>query len=87
MPWTRRHRRTRPPVFLQFPRVAAVAHHCGAGTTAQGLRAGVPTIALPAFGDGPFWAALVVSAVESLLHPSKNLKLREHNAHKCFKRR
>ncbi|WP_123028070.1 glycosyltransferase [Mycolicibacterium stellerae] len=40
-----------------FPRVAAVAHHCGAGTTAQGLRAGVPAIALPAYGDGPFWAA------------------------------
>jgi sterol 3beta-glucosyltransferase len=39
-----------------FPRTAAVAHHCGAGTTAAGLRAGVPTIALPAFGDGPFWA-------------------------------
>lgn len=39
-----------------FPRVAAVAHHCGAGTTAAGLRAGVPTIALPAYGDGPFWA-------------------------------
>jgi UDP:flavonoid glycosyltransferase YjiC (YdhE family) len=49
-----------------FPQVAAVAHHCGAGTTAAGLRAGVPTIALPAFGDGPFWAqrlaALGVSA-------------------------
>ena len=49
-----------------FPRVAAVAHHCGAGTTAAGLRAGVPTIALPAYGDGPFWArritALGVSA-------------------------
>lgn len=40
-----------------FPRVAAAAHHCGAGTTAAGLRAGVPTIALPAYGDGPFWAA------------------------------
>ncbi|WP_293002341.1 glycosyltransferase [Mycobacterium sp.] len=40
-----------------FPRVAAVAHHCGAGTTAAGLRAGLPTIALPAYGDGPFWAA------------------------------
>jgi sterol 3beta-glucosyltransferase len=40
-----------------FPHVAAVAHHCGAGTTAAGLRAGVPTIALPAYGDGPFWAA------------------------------
>jgi sterol 3beta-glucosyltransferase len=39
-----------------FPRVAAVAHHCGAGTTAAGIRAGVPTIALPAYGDGPFWA-------------------------------
>lgn len=39
-----------------FPRVAAVAHHCGAGTTAAGLRAAVPTIALPAYGDGPFWA-------------------------------
>ncbi len=40
-----------------FPRVAAVAHHCGAGTSAAGLRAGIPTIALPAYGDGPFWAA------------------------------
>jgi UDP:flavonoid glycosyltransferase YjiC (YdhE family) len=39
-----------------FPRVAAVAHHCGAGTTAAGIRAGVPTIGLPAYGDGPFWA-------------------------------
>ncbi|CDO91357.1 sterol 3-beta-glucosyltransferase [Mycobacterium triplex] len=39
-----------------FPRVAAVAHHCGAGTTAAGIRTGVPTIALPAYGDGPFWA-------------------------------
>jgi sterol 3beta-glucosyltransferase len=39
-----------------FPQVSAVAHHCGAGTTAAGLRAGVPTIALPALGDGPFWA-------------------------------
>jgi sterol 3beta-glucosyltransferase len=42
-----------------FPQVAAVAHHCGAGTTAAGLHAGVPTIALPAFGDGPFWAERV----------------------------
>jgi UDP:flavonoid glycosyltransferase YjiC (YdhE family) len=42
-----------------FPQVAAVAHHCGAGTTAAGLRAGVPTIALPALGDGPFWAERV----------------------------
>jgi sterol 3beta-glucosyltransferase len=39
-----------------FPQVAAVAHHCGAGTTAAGIRAGGPAIALPAYGDGPFWA-------------------------------
>lgn len=40
-----------------FPRMAAVVHHCGAGTTAAGLRAGVPTVAVPGLGDQPFWAA------------------------------
>ncbi len=39
-----------------FPRVAAVVHHGGSGTTAAGLRAGVPSIVLPIFGDQPFWA-------------------------------
>jgi len=39
-----------------FPQVAAVVHHCGAGTTAAGLRAGVPTIPVPHFEDQPFWA-------------------------------
>ncbi|CQA11547.1 Possible glycosyl transferase [Mycobacteroides abscessus] len=39
-----------------FPHVAAVVHHCGAGTTAAGLRAGVPTVAVPGLGDQPFWA-------------------------------
>ncbi len=39
-----------------FPRMAAVVHHCGAGTTAAGLRAGVPTVAVPGLGDQPFWA-------------------------------
>jgi UDP:flavonoid glycosyltransferase YjiC (YdhE family) len=39
-----------------LPQVAAVAHHCGAGTTAASLRAGVPTIALPGLvGDQRFW--------------------------------
>jgi sterol 3beta-glucosyltransferase len=42
-----------------FPRVAAVVHHGGAGTTAAGLRAGVPTIAIPFFGDQPFWGKRV----------------------------
>lgn len=40
-----------------FPQMAAVAHHCGAGTTAAALRAGAPSIALPGpVGDQPFWA-------------------------------
>lgn len=39
-----------------FPRLAAVVHHCGAGTTAAGLRAGVPAVAAPGLGDQPFWA-------------------------------
>lgn len=38
-----------------FPRMAAVVHHGGAGTTAAGLRAGVPSIIIPFFGDQPFW--------------------------------
>ena len=38
-----------------FPRLAAVVHHGGAGTTAAGLRAGVPSVIVPFFGDQPFW--------------------------------
>jgi UDP:flavonoid glycosyltransferase YjiC (YdhE family) len=39
-----------------FPRVAAVVHHCGAGTSAAGLRAGVPAVPVPVLADQPFWA-------------------------------
>jgi UDP:flavonoid glycosyltransferase YjiC (YdhE family) len=39
-----------------FPKMAAVVHACGAGTTAAGLRAGVPAVAVPVAGDQPFWA-------------------------------
>ncbi len=42
-----------------FPRTAAVVHHGGAGTTAAGLRAGIPSILIPFFADQPFWAAQV----------------------------
>lgn len=47
---------TEVPHRWLFPHVAAVVHHCGAGTTAAGLRAGVPTVAVPGLGDQPFWA-------------------------------
>ena len=42
-----------------FPRMAAVVHHGGAGTTAAGLRAGVPSLVIPFFGDQPFWGQRV----------------------------
>ncbi|MFD9354395.1 glycosyltransferase [Streptomyces sp. NPDC060031] len=40
-----------------FPRTAAVIHHAGAGTTAAGLRAGVPAVPVPVQLDQHFWAA------------------------------
>lgn len=40
-----------------FPRTAAVVHAGGAGTTAAGLRAGVPAVPVPVTGDGPFWSS------------------------------
>ena len=42
-----------------FPRMSAVVHHGGAGTTAEGLRAGVPTVIVPFAFDQPFWGARV----------------------------
>jgi UDP:flavonoid glycosyltransferase YjiC (YdhE family) len=43
-----------------FPRMAAVVHHGGAGTTAEGLRAGKPTAVFPSnFGDQLFWGKRV----------------------------
>lgn len=44
-----------------FPRMAAVVHHGGAGTTAAGLRAGVPSILIPFMGDQPFWGRRVTT--------------------------
>jgi UDP:flavonoid glycosyltransferase YjiC (YdhE family) len=41
-----------------FPRMAAVVHHGGAGTTAAAFRAGVPAVVIPFHGDQPFWAAV-----------------------------
>jgi sterol 3beta-glucosyltransferase len=44
------------PHACLFPRMAAVVHHAGAGTTAAGLRAGVPAVPVPVMADQPFWA-------------------------------
>lgn len=42
-----------------FPRMAAVVHHGGAGTTAEGLRAGVPAVIAPFAFDQFFWGARI----------------------------
>jgi UDP:flavonoid glycosyltransferase YjiC (YdhE family) len=45
-----------------FPRCQAVCHHGGAGTTAAGLHAGLPTVVVPFFGDQFFWGHVVADA-------------------------
>ncbi len=47
------------PHHWLFPRMRAVVHHGGAGTTATALRAGVPSLVCPFFGDQPYWAERV----------------------------
>jgi UDP:flavonoid glycosyltransferase YjiC (YdhE family) len=42
-----------------FPRVAGVVHHGGAGTTAEGLRAGAPAMIIPHMADQPYWGRRV----------------------------
>jgi len=47
------------PLNRLFPRMAAVVHHGGAGTTADSLCAGVPTVVVPFFFDQFFWGRRV----------------------------
>jgi UDP:flavonoid glycosyltransferase YjiC (YdhE family) len=47
------------PFSWLFPRVAAVVHHGGAGTTSAGLRAGIPSLVIPFMGDQPYWGRRV----------------------------
>lgn len=44
-----------------LPRCQAVIHHGGAGTTAAGLRAGIPNIVIPHAVDQPFWGKRVAA--------------------------
>lgn len=44
-----------------FPKCAAVVHHGGAGTTAAGLKADIPTIVVPFFSDQPFWGQIIAN--------------------------
>jgi sterol 3beta-glucosyltransferase len=44
---------------ILFPEVGAVVHHGGAGTTAEGLRNGRPTLVLPLHWDQHYWGRRV----------------------------
>jgi sterol 3beta-glucosyltransferase len=66
--WAQAHERDLPdhiyaidsaPHEWLFPHMAAVVHHGGAGTTAAGLRAGLPSVITPFFGDQPYWGQRV----------------------------
>lgn len=45
-----------------LPRCKMIIHHGGAGTTAAGLRAGIPNIVVPFTADQPFWGNRVYAA-------------------------
>ncbi|KEQ75718.1 sterol glucosyltransferase [Aureobasidium namibiae CBS 147.97] len=45
-----------------FQHVSAVIHHGGAGTTACGLKNGLPSLVCPFFGDQPFWGEMIHAA-------------------------
>lgn len=45
-----------------FPRMRAIVHHGGAGSTMASLRAGKPTIICPFIADQPFWGRVVERA-------------------------
>ena len=45
-----------------FPKLQAVVHHGGAGTTAIGLKCGKPTLVVPFFGDQFFWGNMIGKA-------------------------
>jgi len=49
------------PYGWLFPRMAAVMHHGGSGTTAFGLRAGVPSIIVPFLFDQFYWGKRISS--------------------------
>ena len=51
-----------PHEWLFQDRVSCVVHHGGAGTTFAGLRAGLPTVIVPFFGDQYFWGDMVYIA-------------------------
>jgi UDP:flavonoid glycosyltransferase YjiC (YdhE family) len=49
------------PYGWLFPRMAAVVHHGGSGTTGWGLRAGVPSLVVPFLFDQFYWGRRIAT--------------------------
>jgi len=49
------------PYGWLFPRMAAVVHHGGSGTTAYGVRSGVPSLIVPFVFDQFYWSRRIAS--------------------------
>eukprot|EP01103_Thecamoeba_quadrilineata_P007189 TRINITY_DN169_c0_g1_i1.p1 TRINITY_DN169_c0_g1~~TRINITY_DN169_c0_g1_i1.p1 ORF type:complete len:622 (+),score=51.40 TRINITY_DN169_c0_g1_i1:132-1997(+) len=70
---SRIHVITECPHEWLFPRVRAVVHHGGAGTTAIGLACGRPTLIVSFFGDQFFWGKRVAELGVGLNVPYHDL--------------
>lgn len=53
-----------------LPRVAAIAHHGGAGTTTEAMRAGTPQLVVPHEYDQPYHADRVAALGIGVAHPA-----------------
>src|SRR6201995_417223 len=65
-----------------FPACRAVVHHGGVGTTAAGLRAGVPSLALWVGLDQRLWAG-AIECLKSLPHTTLRLSTMNHWLRTC----
>jgi UDP:flavonoid glycosyltransferase YjiC (YdhE family) len=58
-----------------FPRMAAVVHHGGAGTTGTALQSGVPSVVVPSFADQFFWGEQVARLGVGVSLPRQRLSV------------
>ena len=69
------------PYEWLFPRMAAIVHHGGSGTTAFALRAGIPSIVVPFVFDQFYWGKRVLDlGIGPEPIPHKKLSAANHAA-------
>jgi UDP:flavonoid glycosyltransferase YjiC (YdhE family) len=66
------------PYEWLLPKMSAIVHHGGAGTTAAGLRAGIPSVTIPCLADQFFWGKTLI-ALGASTDSIKRTKLSSEN--------